>query len=244
MADFVDYNGKDIEESLLVTTTSHGLISKTDKTKLNKIDTNDLVQKSKSGILQYPITNDNGLNISLDGSNNGRIEIINNYSDINKADNIPISKMIAIKLSYIASSSLGLVILHEIYPVRGRIWNNVYNGGSSPVWIGWKLVQGECTLWTGSAIEGQTISLSSSYKLFGHIEIRTNTGICFEVPTYTSSTYDGKVFKGGDDEDFSLYGIQITFNGVKSMVINKAKIRSLLNSTTKNMTIAKVIGKP
>ena len=37
MADFVDYNGKDIEESLLVTDTSHGLISK--ENNLNYNDT-------------------------------------------------------------------------------------------------------------------------------------------------------------------------------------------------------------
>lgn len=205
----------------------------------------DIVQKSISGMLTFPAKNNNGLNIGLtNGIGNGKIELINNYSNQGDASNLPVSQMIAIKQTFIASSTMGMVRLYELWPVRGRVWQNEYNKGTSPSWMGWKLKSGEYTLWTGSAKETQGVTLAESYKKFGHIEIRSATGICFEVPTYTQSTYDGRVYKGGDDLDFNLYGLQVEFTAEKNMYIAKAGIRSLMNNTTSSFTVSRVIGKP
>lgn len=213
---------------------------------VGEVGISDIVQKSKSGMLQFPTTVDNGLSIGLTGGvGSGKIELINNYSDVGEATNLPISQMIAIKQTFVANSIMGMVRLYELWPVRGRVWQNEYNGSSSSnKWDGWKLVQGEYTLWTGSAQETQGVTLSESYKKFGHIEIRSATGIVFEVPTYSESTYDGRVYKGGDSQDFNLYGLQVEFTADKNMYIAKASIRSLMNSTTAKFTISRVTGKP
>lgn len=216
-----------------------------DASTIDGVSISDIVQKSKSGMLQFPTTVDSGLTIGLTGGvGSGKLELINNYSDVSKATNIPISQMIAVKQTFVSSSTMGLVRLYELWPVRGRVWQNEYNSGSSPQWNGWKLVQGEYTLWTGSAQQEQGVTLSESYKKFGHIEIRSATGVVFEVPTYSQSTYDGRVYKGGDDLDFNLYGLNVEFTADKNMYIAKAGIRSLMNSTTSKFTVARVTGKP
>lgn len=208
---------------------------------ISGIEINDLVQISKSGLLRYAIINNNGLNVMIsNGSNNGRIEYINNYNEAGDATNLPISQMVAVKIPYVLTSSMAMVILYELWPVPGRVWQNEYNQS----WKGWKLKSGEYTLWTGSAQETQGVALSESYKKFGHVEIRTSTGLVFEVPTYTQSTYDGRVYKGGDDQDFNLYGLQVEFTAEKNMYISKAKLRSLMNNTTSKFTISRVTGKP
>lgn len=216
-----------------------------DAESIGGVSISDIVQKSLSGMLRFPIASNNGLTIGLtNGTGNGKLELIDNYSDVSTATNLPISQMIAIKQTFIANSTMGLVRLYELWPVRGRVWQNEYNRGSSPQWNGWKLVQGEYTLWTGSAQEEQGVTLSESYKKFGHIEIRSATGILFEVPTYSQSTYDGRVYKGGDDQDFNLYGLHVEFTAEKNMYIAKAKLRSLMNNTTSKFTISRVTGKP
>lgn len=205
----------------------------------------DIVRKSISGMLTFPVINNDGRSIGLtNGAGNGKIELINNYSSAGDASNLPISQMIAIKQTFIATSTMGMVRFYELWPVRGRVWQNEYNSGSNPQWDGWKLVQGEYTLWTGSAQQEQGVTLSESYKKFGHIEIRSASGIVFEVPTYSESTYDGRVYKGGDSQDFNLYGLQVEFTADKNMYIAKASIRSLINSTTAKFTISRVTGKP
>lgn len=212
-----------------------------DASAIDGVGISNLVQISKSGMLRYAIINNNGLNVMIsDGSNNGRIEYINNYNEAGDATNLPISQMVAVKIPYVLTSSMAMVILYELWPVPGRVWQNEYNQS----WKGWKLKSGEYTLWTGSAQETQGVTLAESYKKFGHIEIRSATGICFEVPTYTQSTYDGRVYKGGDDQDFNLYGLQVEFTAEKNMYISKAKLRSLMNNTTSKFTISRVTGKP
>ncbi|MDC6270656.1 hypothetical protein NMU03_00635 [Allocoprobacillus halotolerans] len=207
--------------------------------KLGNINASEYLTKDTTGILKYPIVSNDGLQVDLTGARNGRLEYINTYNNPDGATNLPIAEMVVLKTPYVISSTIAYVVLYEIYPVRGRMWICAYNQS----WTNWKLIAGEYTLWTGSAQEGDDITLSRTYRAFNKLELRTSNGMSFEIPTYTSETYDGRVYKGGYDEDFNLYGINTVLTTETNLHLAKAKYKSLMDNTTKSFSITRVIGK-
>lgn len=209
----------------------------------------DIVQKSDSGLLKFPVKNNNGLNIGLtNGVGNGKIELVNNYSDVGDASNLPISQMIAIKLQYIASSTVGMVRLYELWPVRGRVWQNEYNGGaSSDKWNGWKLVQGEYQLWSGSTTEGNSVGQSGNYvdlDMFTKLKVVANNTTMI-LPIGSDNVAWGSAITVGGSKERYLCSVKLTLNkSLNQFSVNVCSQITYPNNSPTTMTLTKIIGLP
>lgn len=213
------------------------------------ISISDIVQKSDSGLLNFPVKNNNGLNIGLDnGVGNGKIELVNNYSSVGDASNLPISQMIAIKVQYIASSTLGMVRLYELWPVRGRVWQNEYNGGvSSDKWNGWKLVQGEYQLWSGSTTEGNSVGQTGNYvdlDMFTKLKVVAN-GTTMILPIGSDNVAWGSAITVGGSGERYLCSVKLTLNkSLNQFSINVCSQVAYPNNSPTKMTLTRIIGLP
>ena len=219
-----------------------------DASTIDGVNISDIVQKSKSGLLQVPDTVDNGLTIGLTGGvGNGKIELINNYSEVGKATNIPISQMIAVKQTFVASSAMGLVRLYELWPVRGRVWQNEYNGGSSPRWDGWKLVQGEYQLWSGSSTEGNSIGQSGNYvdlDMFKNLKVVANNTTMI-LPIGSDNVAWGSAITVGGSKEIYLCSVKLTLNkSLNQFSVNVCSQITYPNNSPTTMTLTKIIGLP
>lgn len=207
----------------------------------------DIVQKSASGLLKTPTKNADGLNLGLNGSGNGKIELINNYSSQGDATNLPIPQMIAIKVQYIASSTMGMVRLYELWPVRGRIWQNEYNGGASPQWDGWKLVQGEYQLWSGSSTEGNSIGQTGTYvdlDMFTKLKVVAN-GTTMILPIGSDNVAWGSAITVGGSGERYLCSVKLTLNKSNNQFsVNVCSQIAYPNNSPTKMTLTKIIGLP
>lgn len=220
-----------------------------DASTIDGISINDLVQKSLSGLLNFPVKNNNGLNIGLtNGVGNGKIELINNYSNQDDASNLPIPQMIAIKQQYIASSTMGMVRLYELWPVRGRVWQNEYNGSAgSDKWSGWKLVQGEYQLWSGSATEGQSIGQTGTYvdlDMFTKLKVVAN-GTTMILPIGSDNIAWGSAITVGGSKERYLCSVKLTLNKSNNQFsCNVCSQVTYPNTSPTTMTLTKIIGLP
>ncbi len=211
---------------------------------VGEVAISDIVQKSLSGLLQYPIKNNNGLNISLsNAANNGRIELINNYNDVGDATNLPISQMIAIKIPYIASTTMGMVRLYELWPMRGRVWQSEYNQG----WKGWKLVQGEYQIWSGSTTEGNSVGQSGNYvdlDMFKNLKVVANNTTMILPIGSDNVAWGSAITVGGSGERY-LCSVKLTLNKSNNQFsVNVCSQVAYPNSTPTKMTLTRIIGLP
>lgn len=202
----------------------------------------NIITKQNSGLLNYPASSTNLLQISLDGSKNGLIERIYT-SDASQLQNSPIAgytgTFIAEKVQKTQITGHGMVEIRMVYPCTGCVFRNVYNNG----WKGWKLVEGEIIIWTGSASEGSVLNTGYySSSLFGSVSLLVSQGIEL-TRLSTGVVYAGNIFKGGDDQDWTLFGAQFTYSK-SSLTINKLKQKSLLNDAVSKPSITAVIGRP
>lgn len=216
---------------------------------IGEVGISDIVQKSLSGLLKFPTTNNNGLNIVLtNGLGNGKIELINNYNDQGDATNLPIPQMIAIKQQYIASSTMGMVRLYELWPVRGRVWQNEYNGSaSSNKWAGWKLVQGEYQLWSGSSTEGNSIGQSGNYvdlDMFKNLKVVANNTTMILPIGSDNVAWGSAITVGGSGERY-LCSVKLTLNKSNNQFsVNVCSQIAYPNNSPTKMTLTKIIGLP
>lgn len=217
-------------------------------TTIGGVGISDIVQKSISGLLNFPVKNNNGLNIGLtNGVGNGKIELINNYNDVGDATNLPIPQMIAIKQQYIASSAMGMVRLYELWPVSGRVWQNEYNGGASPQWDGWKLVQGEYQLWSGSATEGQSVGQTGNYvdlDMFTKLKVIAN-GTTMILPIGSDNVAWGSAITVGGSAERYLCSVKLTLNkSLNQFSVNVCSQIAYPNNSSTQMTLTRIIGLP
>lgn len=216
---------------------------------VGEVGISDIVQKSISGLLNFPVKNNNGLNIGLtNGVGNGKIELINNYNDQGDATNLPIPQMIAIKQQYIASSAMGMVRLYELWPVRGRVWQNEYNGSaSSNQWMGWKLVQGEYQLWSGSSTEGNSIGQSGNYvdlDMFKNLKVVANNTTMILPIGSDNVAWGSAITVGGSGERY-LCSVKLTLNKSNNQFsVNVCSQIAYPNNSPTKMTLTKIIGLP
>ena len=216
---------------------------------VGEVGISDIVQKSDSGMLKFPTKNSNGLNIGLtNGVGNGKIELINNYSDASDATNLPISQMIAIKQTFIASSTMGMVRLYELWPVRGRVWQNEYNGSSSSnKWAGWKLVQGEYQLWSGSTTEGNSVGQTGNYvdlDMFSKLKVVAN-GTAMILPIHSDNIAWGSAITVGGSKEIYLCSVKLTLNkSLNQFSVNVCSQITYPNNSPKKMTLTRIIGLP
>ena len=216
---------------------------------VGEVGISDIVQKSDSGMLKFPTKNSSGLSIGLtNGVGNGKIELINNYSDASDATNLPISQMIAIKQTFVASSTMGMVRLYELWPVRGRVWQNEYNGTSSiSKWDGWKLVYGEYQIWTGSATEGQSIGQTGNYvdlDMFTKLRVVAN-GTSMILPIGSDNVAWGSAITVGGSGERYLCSVKLTLNKSNNQFsVNVCSQVAYPNSTPTKMTLTRIIGLP
>ena len=202
----------------------------------------NIITKQNSGLLNYPTSATNLLQISLDGSKNGLIERI--YTDeASQLQNSPIAgytgTFIAEKVQKIQTTGHGMVEIRMVYPCTGCTFRNVYNNG----WQGWKLVEGEIIIWTGTASEGSVIN-TGYYKstLFGSISTLLSVGIEL-TRISTGVVYAGNIFKGGSDNDWTIFGGQFTYSG-SSLTINKLKQLNLSDNVVSRPSITAIVGRP
>lgn len=215
---------------------------------VGKVGISDIVQKSDSGLLKTPTKNADGLSLGLNGSGNGKIELINNYSEASDATNLPISQMIAIKQQYIASSTMGMVRLYELWPVRGRIWQNEYNGSSSSsLWAGWKLIYGEYQMWTGSATEGQSVGQTGNYvdlDMFTKLRVVAN-GTSMILPIHSDNIAWGSAITVGGSNERYLCSVKLTLNkSLNQFSVNVCSQIAYPNNSPTKMTLTRIIGLP
>ena len=216
---------------------------------IGEVGISDIVQKSLSGLLKFPTTNNDGLNIGLtNGLGNGKIELINNYNDQGDAINLPIPQMIAIKQQYIASSTMGMVRLYELWPVRGRVWQNEYIGSaSSNKWAGWKLVQGEYQLWSGSSTEGNSIGQSGNYvdlDMFKNLKVVANNTTMILPIGSDNVAWGSAITVGGSGERY-LCSVKLTLNKSNNQFsVNVCSQIAYPNNSPTKMTLTKIIGLP
>ena len=216
---------------------------------VGEVGISDIVQKSDSGMLKFPTKNNNGLNIALtNGVGNGKIELINNYSDASDATNLPIQQMIAIKVQYIASSTMGMVRLYELWPVRGRVWQNEYNGTSSSTkWDGWKLVYGEYLIWTGSATEGQSVGQTGNYvdlDMFTKLKVVAN-GTAMILSIGSDNVAWGSAITVGGSKERYLCSVKLTLNkSLNQFSVNVCSQIAYPNNSPTKMTLTRIIGLP
>lgn len=219
---------------------------------VGNVGISDIVQKSISGLSKFPTKNNNGLNIGLtNGVGNGKIELINNYSEASDATNLPISQMIAIKQQYIASSNMGMVRLYELWPVRGRVWQNEYNGSSSSdKWDGWKLVYGEYQIWTGSATEGQSVGQTGNNGNYVDLDMFTKlrvvaNGTAMILPIHSDNIAWGSAVTVGGSGERYLCSVKLTLNkSLNQFSVNVCSQVAYPNSAPTNMTLTRIIGLP
>lgn len=210
---------------------------------LDGVDISDIVQKSLSGLLTFPVKNNNGLNIGLtNGIGNGKIELINNYSSAGDASNLPISQMIAIKQTFIASSTMGMVRLYELWPVRGRVWQNEYNSGASPKWNGWKLVCGKYVLWSGTATTGNSVTLSLGKSFFNGYEVFFTTGERIYCPLVDGNEdiWGSLITMAGSEFYFKSFHAQMITSTKFSILLSQEKNTG--NGIVSNTNIVKIVG--
>ena len=216
---------------------------------VGEVGISDIVQKSLSGLLKFPTKNSNGLSIGLtNGVGNGKIELINNYSDASDATNLPISQMIAIKQQYVASSTMGMVRLYELWPVRGRVWQNEYNGSaSSNRWAGWKLVQGEYQIWSGSTTEGNSIGQTGNYvdlDMFTKLKVVAN-GTTMILPIGSDNIAWGSAITVGGSNERYLCSVKLTLNkSLNQFSVNVCSQVAYPNNSPTKMTLTRIIGLP
>lgn len=216
---------------------------------IGEVGISDIVQKSISGLLNFPVKNNNGLNIGLtNGVGNGKIELINNYNDQGDATNLPIPQMIAIKQQYIASSTMGMVRLYELWPVRGRVWQNEYNGSaSSNKWAGWKLVQGEYQLWSGSTTEGNSVGQTGNYvdlDMFTKLKVVAN-GTTMILPIGSDNVAWGSAITVGGSNERYLCSVKLTLNkSLNQFSVNVCSQIAYPNNSPTKMTLTRIIGLP
>lgn len=216
---------------------------------VGEVGISDIVQKSLSGLLQYPIKDNDGLYISLsNAANNGRIELINNYNDVVDAINLPISQMIAIKIPYIASTTMGMVRLYELWPMCGRVWQNEYNGSSSSsLWAGWKLIYGEYQMWTGSATEGQSVGQTGNYvdlDMFTKLRVVAN-GTSMILPIHSDNIAWGSAITVGGSNERYLCSVKLTLNkSLNQFSVNVCSQIAYPNNSPTKMTLTRIIGLP
>lgn len=216
---------------------------------VGEVGISDIVQKSISGLLNFPVKNNNGLNIGLtNGVGNGKIELINNYNDQGDATNLPIPQMIAIKQQYIASSAMGMVRLYELWPVRGRVWQNEYNGSaSSNKWAGWKLVQGEYQLWSGSTTEGNSVGQTGNYvdlDMFTKLKVVAN-GTTMILPIDSDNVAWGSAITVGGSGERYLCSVKLTLNKSNNQFsVNVCSEIAYPNNSPTQMTLTRIIGLP
>ena len=223
-----------------------------DASTIDGVNISDIVQKSKSGMLTFPAINNDGRSIGLtNGVGNGKIELINNYSDASDATNLPISQMIAIKQTFIASSTMGMVRLYELWPVRGRIWQNEYNGTSSiSKWDGWKLVYGEYQIWTGSATEGQSVGQTGNNGNYVDLDMFTKlrvvaNGTSMILPIHTDNVAWGSAITVGGSEERYLCSVKLTLNkSLNQFSVNACSEIAYPNNSPTKMTLTRIIGLP
>ena len=219
---------------------------------VGEVGISDIVQKSDSGMLKFPTKNNNGLNIALtNGVGNGKIELINNYSDASDATNLPIQQMIAIKVQYIASSTMGMVRLYELWPVRGRVWQNEYNGTSSSTkWDGWKLVYGEYQIWTGSATEGQSVGQTGNNGNYVDLDMFTKlrvvaNGTAMILPIHSDNVAWGSAITVGGSKERYLCSVKLTLNkSLNQFSVNVCSQVAYPNNSPTKMTLTRIIGLP
>lgn len=216
---------------------------------VGEVGISDIVQKSLSGMLKFPTKNNNGLNIGLtNGVGNGKIELINNYSDASDATNLPISQMIAIKQTFIASSTMGMVRLYELWPVRGRVWQNEYNGtSSSSLWAGWKLIYGEYQMWAGSATEGQSVGQTGNYvdlDMFKKLKVVAN-GTAMILPIGSDNIAWGSAITVGGGSERYLCSVKLKLNkSLNQFSVNVCSEIAYPNNSPTKMTLTRIIGLP
>lgn len=216
---------------------------------VGEVGISDIVQKSLSGLLKFPTKNSSGLSIGLtNGVGNGKIELINNYNDQGDATNLPIPQMIAIKQQYIASSTMGMVRLYELWPVRGRVWQNEYNGSaSSNRWAGWKLVQGEYQIWSGSTTEGNSIGQTDNYvdlDMFTKLKVVAN-GTTMILPIGSDNIAWGSAITVGGSNERYLCSVKLTLNkSLNQFSVNVCSQVAYPNNSPTKMTLTKIIGLP
>ena len=216
---------------------------------IDGVSISDIVQKSDSGLLNFPVKSNNGLNLGLtNGVGNGKIELVNNYSNQGDATNLPISQMIAIKQTFVASSAMGLVRLYELWPVRGRVWQNEYNGSaSSNKWAGWKLVQGEYQLWSGSSTEGNSIGQTGNYvdlDMFTKLKVVAN-GTAMILPIGSDNVAWGSAITVGGSGERYLCSVKLTLNkSLNQFSINVCSQVAYPNNSPTKMTLTRIIGLP
>ena len=211
---------------------------------VGEVGISDIVQKSLSGLLQYPIKNNNGLGISLsDAGNNGRIELINNYNDVGDAIKLPISQMIAIKIPYIASTTMGMVRLYELWPMSGRVWQSEYNQD----WKGWKLVQGEYQIWSGSTTEGNSVGQTGNYvdlDMFTKLKVVAN-GTAMILPIGSDNVAWGSAITVGGSNERYLCSVKLTLNkSLNQFSLNVCSQVAYPNNSPTKMTLTRIIGLP
>lgn len=216
---------------------------------VGNVGISDIVQKSISGLSKFPAKNSSGLSIGLtNGVGNGKIELINNYNDQGDATNLPIPQMIAIKQQYIASSAMGMVRLYELWPVRGRVWQNEYNGSSSSnKWAGWKLVQGEYQLWAGSVTEGQSVGQTGNYvdlDMFKNLKVVANNTTMILPIGSDNVAWGSAITVGGSGERY-LCSVKLTLNkSLNQFSVNVCSQLTYPNNSPTKMTLTRIIGLP
>lgn len=218
-----------------------GKASNTDK--LGNVNASEYLTKSNTGLLQFPSASNDGLMIGLtNGMGNGKIELINNYNNAGDVINLPIPQMIAIKKINIATSSIGMVELYELWPVRGRRWQNVYNAGADLKWQGWKLISGKYILWNGTATTGAVLTLELGKALFNGYEVFFSTGERVYCPLVDGNEdiWGSLITMAGNEFYLKSFHAQMTSSTRFSILLSQQK--NTANGAVSNANIVKIVG--
>lgn len=219
-------------------------IKKCMKTKLLESDyaNKTFVDKNVLGLQQYAPLSTDALQIDIaTGKLNGKIEAIRT-SDASTIKNYFIKSgvTVALKRQYIISNDHAYVDIDMVYPYPNSKLRNVYNTG----WSGWKLICGKIPLWSGSATEGQSITVAFPKAYFNSLDIYFTIGERMNCPLVDGNEdiWGSLITSSGNE----LYAKSVHLQFVNSTTIKivscKEKIISTGEVSTKN--IVKIVGRP
>lgn len=205
-------------------------------------DNKETTLKEKTGLLQYAPVSTNALQVAIStGGWNGKIESIRT-NDASSISNFFIKSgtVVALKRQYISSNGHAYVDIDMIYPFPNSKWRNVYNTG----WIGWKLMAGQVQMWSGSAKEGASITISYPKAYFSSLDVYFTTGERTNIPL-TDGNEDawGSLVTTASNE-FYIKSVHIQFINNTTAKILECKQKQVVQGTLTSIPIVKIVGRP
>lgn len=131
-----------------------------------------------------------------------------------------------------------VLIVH--YRHNGTSWrNNLYRG----VWSGWKLIDGEVLLWSGTAEKGTTLTLNKDISLFNTIVfVNGDTGLCTAINKGNTIMANANI---SDNTNTRVLSIVADIKSNTSLYLSLCKYFFLSTGfPTNEYTITSIYGRP